>query len=386
MQRIVVSLTSYPARINTVIKAIQSLWVQTVLADEIVLYLSLIEFPGKEEDLPVELFEMIGKNGFRVEWVNDNLKSHKKYFYALQNYSNDIVITVDDDVNYAESMISDLMSSYRMFPESVSARRVRIIVREDKRLTQYKNWDWFPQEYAGQSRMDLCAVGIGGVLYPPAVADARWFDVEKIKTTSENQDDIWLKFNELVDHIPVAYVKPTQTDILLLEEEAPALYTRNVCDGENDLCIEKLLLWFQANDLQQYESWFAGLMRMDDYISGRKKYYYKMIKAFVDEPARQPVYLYGAGKKAVLILKLLTDIQLINQIEAILVADRLRNPEILEGIKVRQIDEIDKNSLFKVIIGVGRILQKEVNEILHDYSCKCLELDVRGIIRLQYEE
>ena len=82
--RIIVSLTSYPPRINGVHKVVESLYRQSVKADEIVLYLSLEEFPEAEEELPATLRALIGKGGFRVAWVHGNLKSHKKYYYALQ--------------------------------------------------------------------------------------------------------------------------------------------------------------------------------------------------------------------------------------------------------------------------------------------------------------
>lgn len=386
MQKIVVSLTSYPERIYIVKKVIQSLWVQTVLADEIILYLSLMEFPQKEKDLPIELTEMIGKNGFRLEWVGDNLKSHKKYFYALQSHQNDIVITVDDDVIYAETMISDLINSYRTFPKAISTRRARIVIKERGQLAQYKDWDWFPDEYAGKPRTDLCAIGVGGVLYPPLCAASRWFDTEKIRDLSENQDDLWLKFNEIIDKIPVVYVRPEQRDIPIAEAGESTLYTRNGCGGENDVCIDRLRLWFQETDLKGYSNWFADLMRIDDYISGKKNYYYNIIKPFSDEFANMPMYLYGAGKKTRIILRLLADIGMMGKLEGILVSDKLKNPDKLEGIKVKQINEMDRSKPFKVIYGVGKAYQSEVDNILRDYNCKCINFNVQGLIQLYYGE
>lgn len=45
--RVIISLTSYPPRIKGVHKVIESLYRQTVLADEIILYLSNEEFRVK---------------------------------------------------------------------------------------------------------------------------------------------------------------------------------------------------------------------------------------------------------------------------------------------------------------------------------------------------
>ena len=46
--RIIVSMTSYPARINTVHLAIRSLLAQKVLPDKIVLWLCKSDFPNRE--------------------------------------------------------------------------------------------------------------------------------------------------------------------------------------------------------------------------------------------------------------------------------------------------------------------------------------------------
>ena len=89
--RIIVSLTSYPQRIESVHMVVESLYRQIVTPDEIILYLSLEQFPRTEDDLPDNLKVLIGKKGFRIEWVEGNLKSHKKYYYSLQKYREDIV-------------------------------------------------------------------------------------------------------------------------------------------------------------------------------------------------------------------------------------------------------------------------------------------------------
>lgn len=50
--RIIVSMTSYPARINTVHLAIRSLLAQKVLPDKIVLWLCKSDFPNREAICP----------------------------------------------------------------------------------------------------------------------------------------------------------------------------------------------------------------------------------------------------------------------------------------------------------------------------------------------
>lgn len=54
-QKIIVSLTSYPARISTVHLTIDTLLSQTRKADKIILWLAPEQFPNKEDDLPAQL-------------------------------------------------------------------------------------------------------------------------------------------------------------------------------------------------------------------------------------------------------------------------------------------------------------------------------------------
>ena len=38
--------------------------------------------------------------GLEIIFVSDELACHNKYYYAFQQYSDDVIITVDDDVIY----------------------------------------------------------------------------------------------------------------------------------------------------------------------------------------------------------------------------------------------------------------------------------------------
>ena len=66
MKNVVISFTSYPARINMVNRVIESLFRQREQVDEIILWLSIEEFPEKYNNLPENLTNLIGKNGFHI--------------------------------------------------------------------------------------------------------------------------------------------------------------------------------------------------------------------------------------------------------------------------------------------------------------------------------
>jgi hypothetical protein len=81
---IIISLTSYPARIETVVKTIRTLLNQTKKPKKILLWLALEQFPNRESELPCELQSMVGE-GLIIEWCKD-LKSFKKLIPAIKKY------------------------------------------------------------------------------------------------------------------------------------------------------------------------------------------------------------------------------------------------------------------------------------------------------------
>lgn len=378
MKNVVISLTSYPKRIHMVHKVIESLWKQAVCANEILLYLSLNEFPQMEEDIPPVLKGMIGKNGFDIVWVEDNLKSHKKYYYALQQKKNSVVITVDDDVIYSESLIRDLLSVHSIFPQAVLARRGRIILREGDQLAEYQYWDGrCSQEYMESPRMDLCAIGIGGILYPPGCATENWFEKQVIKSEFENQDDLWLKYHEILDHIPVVYVRSQVKDQYLEEARDTSLWKKN--QYENDIKIKRLFNLLKKEYDDVYREWFFSLIEKDDYILEKKTCYSKCIEEKIDAMGTVPIYIFGAGKRAEMIINILDDFNILYRLEGILVSHKSGNPNRLKTLEIKQLDELDKSKEFAVIYGVGPAYKKEIDATLNDYNCKSYDLDIDTI-------
>ncbi len=379
--RIIVSFTSYPPRIKSVHRVVESLYRQTVKADEIILYLSLDEFPKVEAELPEKLRRMIGQGGFRIAWVCGNLKSHKKYYYALQEFQDAVVITVDDDKIYAETMICDLMESYKRFPDSVSARIARIILKRPETLEQYVKWEKEEkiEECKDVPRMDLCAIGAGGVCYSPRLVNENWFHKETIMKVAGDYDDLWLKYSEIISNIPVVYTKPSQKDITIDDSQICRLSANNLYGSGNDKCISKILVLLKERYADCYEKWFSNLMTREEYIMEKKKYYAGVFNTVFDKAGNMPVYFYGAGKTARHALRILADLGLTQRITAIVVSDKAGNPSELYGLQVKPLSELDTSRKFGVIFGVDEANQKEIMDRLTAYNYQNIELDTRVI-------
>lgn len=378
MNKIIISLTSYPARIHIVARVIKSLFEQTEQADEIVLWLSIIEFPNKNKDLPDRLNELVGKNGFRIEWVNENIKSHKKYFYVLQN-SKDIVITVDDDMIYSNQMVSTLMDSYRRHPSAISARNIHVITKMNGEIAPYVSWMGKVNEYIDQERMDLCAIGASGILYPPECCSSDWFDLNRIEKYAENQDDLWLKFNEIISNIPIVYTGMRGEDTVIEEALSEALYYKNMLEGVNDDCINRLTGVLEKSHEKTYRRWFDGLMSIDEFRDARRDFFRAQLMEFIGRRNGKAVYICGAGKYAHILYDFIVSCELQMYITAFLVTDNGEN-RYKDKKELKRIGDLDESEAFIVLCGVSEYYREEMKEALANYRLhEWVELDLTGI-------
>lgn len=380
-KRIIVSVTSYSKRVGIVHKMIQSLYQQTIKPNKIILWLSLEEFPRKEKDIPKELIKLVGINGFEICWVTDNLKSHKKYYYVLQRYKKDIVIIVDDDIYYSSTMIEELMNSYYKFPKAISARNVHMILRLEREIADYKIWAQSYKSCKEVERKDFCAIGWGGILYPPYIASKRWFDVSAIKKYSQDQDDLWLKFNEILDGISVVYVEKKEEDIVIEGSQEFALATDNIFGNQNNRCLKNLLAWSNTQDYKIINQWIDSLQDCKEYYFQQREQLAIGLQNILEKNKNMKIYICGAGKFAQALIKLFIYCEAYKKIIGIVVSDVHKNPAIVAGIPVLGLTDIifDNNNL--IICGVSKKNRAVLKPYFDDRLCRWLDVETETIFR-----
>lgn len=242
-RRLVVSMTSYPARIGALAPVLDSLYNQDRKADEILLWLATEEFPGLEQDLPEYLVQLAAQKRLTIRWC-DNLKPHKKYFYALQEYTEDIIVTVDDDLLYSPNLLSSLYRSYLQYPQAVSAARVHLmLLSEDNRILPYNIWIRETDCCLYTPSMQLFATGGAGTLYPPHLFRKEFFDRDAISANCPIADDLWLKAMELVSGVPVVAARPREPLQYLPGSQVDALKRVNDVQQYNDVQFANILRW-----------------------------------------------------------------------------------------------------------------------------------------------
>lgn len=236
---IIVSLTSYPARFKYLYLVIESIFRQTLKPDRIILFL---DEGVREENLPSNLLEL-KKYGLEIEIGGAPIKPHKKYYYAIKDNPDSVVITVDDDHVYRRDVVEKLINSYHQFPKAVSCMRAhRITFDANKKVMKYNEWEYECTDYINQPRMDLIATGIGAVLYPPKCMYKDIFDLDCIMRLSLDADDIWLKVMEVLNQTPVVAVEAKKVNPIAVDSiDVSPLAAQNVNESKNDVYLQNLV-------------------------------------------------------------------------------------------------------------------------------------------------
>lgn len=199
--KIYISLTTYEPRFKTLLPCLKSLLNQDLKPDGIFVWLDC-----KETDFPKGLKKLseYGIN-YNYNYNYEDIKPHKKYFYSMKKFPNDIIITVDDDAIYPTDLVSSLYKTYLKYPNCICARRVHKIVRKHNgQLFSYSDWK-FNYTKSRKPSYDLIATGVGGVLYPPNSLSSEAFNTDEIKKNCLYADDIWLKFYENLNNKKVVW-------------------------------------------------------------------------------------------------------------------------------------------------------------------------------------
>jgi len=243
-QKIIVSLTSFPARINVVWIAIETLLRQSMKPDEIFLWLAEEQFPGKENDLPEELLKQ-KERGLTIRFCDD-LKSHKKYFYTMQEYPEDIVILADDDVFFSYDLIKELIRLHEEYPEDIVCMTTAIIAPEIDTPPTY--WTRpIPGEKIVHSKMAQPFTG-QGTLYPPHAIPEEAFNKKLIMNLCPYADDLWLKYMSLKNNIRTTVIyKERSMPIAIYGTHESSLWHINGENRENDRQWENILNYFGSS-------------------------------------------------------------------------------------------------------------------------------------------
>lgn len=260
-RKLIVSLTSIPSRIDTTWIAIESILRQQYKPDKIILWLGKEQFRGVK--LPQRLVGQ-QERGLEIRFCED-IGPYTKVIYALEEFPNDFIVTVDDDIIYAESMVKVLIEACAQNNgKCICAHRTHLVkLKKDGTPVRYNNWIWYPQrQQSGNNKGTIPGktnflTGVGGVLYPPYSLYKDVLRKELFLKLSPKADDIWLYIMALLNGTDIVNAKGIYGNILSIDCEDTkkvALMKQNVGRGRNDEYLKNVLKYYNLDLKKAFES------------------------------------------------------------------------------------------------------------------------------------
>lgn len=208
---IIVSLTSYPERINLVATTIDTLLQQKVKPDRLVLWLADSQFPNKEKNLPEELLNKC-KYGLEIKWCED-LKSYKKLVPALIEFPDSIIVTADDDLYYQPDWLKSLYLEYLKDPNLIYTRRATFIKIKNDTINAHPHHSNTHYKPCFNNQI----MGGAGTLYPPHSLHKDVIDIDSIKSLIPTHDDIYFWAMAILNNKKIKLIKNRDVNLITVE-------------------------------------------------------------------------------------------------------------------------------------------------------------------------
>lgn len=186
-----ICFTSFPKRINKVWLVIECLLRQSLQPEEVRLYLSKEQFKCLDE-LPKNLKKYINNYFLKVYLVENDIKSHKKYWYAINDNVNRPIILVDDDIIYSSDTIKLLWENSKLHTDCVIACYCHKIKWDNntKLILPYSKWKG--KVNIGDKGVDIFFGSGGGTYFPYNSLLNANESIDILSKICPLADDIWL--------------------------------------------------------------------------------------------------------------------------------------------------------------------------------------------------
>lgn len=238
---VIVSFTSFPKRINNVWQVVECMKRQTIKPQKIILWLSRQQFPSLS-DIPLSLSSRID-DCFEIRMVDEDYRSHKKYYYAAKEYPNKLLFLIDDDLYYPTNIIERSLECLNTHREYVICNYAFSIAYDDNgcRLP-YKRW----KELFHDSEDESIFLGTGGgTLFCPNRLYKDLLNIDVAMSLTPIADDVWINAMIRLSNVPKVLLKHGLI-VPIINKNNATLCSQNVGDNMNDKQIDNLESYYQC--------------------------------------------------------------------------------------------------------------------------------------------
>lgn len=248
---VIVSLTTYPGRVRTAWRTVESLLRQSVGPKKVVLVLSDEEFPARE--LPPH-FQAQRPRGLEVMWIPHTLRSYQKLIPVLSSHPAHTIVTADDDVFYPRDWLEGLLRESARRPGWILGYRgleLPLAEEIDNRL-----WTEWPPASERTPPQRVFLTGVSGMLYPPQSLTGTALDVDLAFKLCPTDDDIWTWAMAAIVSTPLGVVSRkhgSEFPPSILKRHPPGLQDINIKEDQDIVQFKRVLnhfnLWSRLTDL-----------------------------------------------------------------------------------------------------------------------------------------
>lgn len=234
---VIVSLTSFPARIDIVYLVVLSMLHQSYIPKKIILWLSKTQF--KEASIPESLLSL-ENDIFEIRMVEDDIRSYKKSYYVLKEYPHDYIFLIDDDLFYPTNTIETILNAAKEHPGSVICRYGSIMKYSGNHPEPYNSW--WNEMIESTSNPDFFFGTGGGTLLRREYLFDEVDNIKLARSLAPLADDVWM--NAMVNLKKTPKYKINYGLILPVDQKSSTLTSKNVGENQNDVQINNVREYF----------------------------------------------------------------------------------------------------------------------------------------------
>ena len=258
----IVTMTTIPERMSSIHLAIESILMQTIQPQKIVIYIS------DTIDINIYITDKLQNQidrGVQFKQVKD-VGPHTKLIYALKDYPDDILITFDDDIIYPLNTIQYLYKQHEKYQNAIICNYARELTLDGPKsikaivagrlLTPANSVSNIQQQkYNAYPTLKAFPYGFAGVLYPPHSLSTQVFDVALFQKLCPTEDDIWFKAMSLLKRTPIVATNLgfTPDHVIALGTQHVALKHTNQAEHASHPQLESVFNYFNLFSILQEE-------------------------------------------------------------------------------------------------------------------------------------
>lgn len=238
---VIVSFTSFPARINKVWQVVECMKRQTYKPFKIILWLSKEQFPTYDS-IPDSL-KCREDSIFEIRMVDGDIRSHKKYYYVLNCFPDSLVFLIDDDLYYPTDLIEKTLVEYNKHSDHIICNYGFHIRYDDEgSILPYKEWK---RSYKHSDESDLFFGSGGGTLLKSSLLHSDVTNLVLALDMTPIADDIWLNAMTRLAKTPIIILDNGHLLPISIDKNVK-LASENVYQSKNDEQLNRIITYYRT--------------------------------------------------------------------------------------------------------------------------------------------